>query len=169
MFARARKVCHIALPSLNPHDSFPSLLIVSVQLPTYPTTMFGENDGDGVSPVLYLKIFDSFDKEISPRLKDSIKSVMNEETKKVKGFPGDNNVPYTERLKILAGIINPEDLQLSTLKTFRSRCCLDPSTSSTRDPLSASFIDSDPLCHWNDLDSAIVTSPRLVLRFLLEE
>lgn len=73
MFARARKVCHIALPSLNPHDSFPSLLIVSVQLPTYPTTMFGENDGDGVSPVLYLKIFDSFDKEISPRLKDSIK------------------------------------------------------------------------------------------------
>uniref|UniRef100_A0A453ING6 Uncharacterized protein n=1 Tax=Aegilops tauschii subsp. strangulata TaxID=200361 RepID=A0A453ING6_AEGTS len=69
MFARARKVCHIALPSLNPHDSFPSLLI----LPTYPTTMFGENDGDGVSPVLYLKIFDSFDKEISPRLKDSIK------------------------------------------------------------------------------------------------
>ena len=35
--------------------------------------MFGENDGDGVSPVLYLKIFDSFDKEISPRLKDSIK------------------------------------------------------------------------------------------------
>uniref|UniRef100_M8D2Z5 Uncharacterized protein n=1 Tax=Aegilops tauschii TaxID=37682 RepID=M8D2Z5_AEGTA len=126
-------------------------------LPTYPTTMFGENDGDGVSPVLYLKIFDSFDKEISPRLKDSIK-----ETKKVKGFPGDNIVPYTERLKILAGIINPEDLQLSTLKTFRSRCCLDPSTSSTRDPLSASFIDSDPLCHWNDLDSAIVTSPRVV-------
>ncbi|XBH74679.1 hypothetical protein VPH35_101580 [Triticum aestivum] len=146
MFARARKVCHIALPSLNPHNSFPSLLIVSVQLPTYPTTMFGENDGDGVRP-----------------------SVMNEETKKVKGFPGDNNVPYTERLKILAGIINPEDLQLSTLKTFRSRCYLDPSTSSTRDPSSASFIDSDPLCHWNDLDSAVVTSLRLVLRFLLEE
>uniref|UniRef100_A0A453SIQ6 Uncharacterized protein n=1 Tax=Aegilops tauschii subsp. strangulata TaxID=200361 RepID=A0A453SIQ6_AEGTS len=89
-----------------------------------------------------------------------MQSVMNEETKKVKGFPGDINMPYTERLKILAGIINPEDLQLSTLKTFRSRCCLDPSTSSTRDPSSALFIDSDPLCHWNDLDSAIVTSPR---------
>ena len=38
---------------------------------------------------------------------------MNEEMEKVKGFPVDNIVPYTERLKILAGIVNPEDLQLS--------------------------------------------------------
>uniref|UniRef100_A0A453LVF8 Protein ENHANCED DISEASE RESISTANCE 2 C-terminal domain-containing protein n=1 Tax=Aegilops tauschii subsp. strangulata TaxID=200361 RepID=A0A453LVF8_AEGTS len=66
-----------------------------------------------VSLVLYFKISDSFDKEISPQLKDSIKSVMNEEMEKVKGFPVDSNVPYTERLKILAGIVNPEDLQLS--------------------------------------------------------
>ena len=39
--------------------------------------------------------------------------LMNEEMEKVKGFPVDNIVPYTERLKILAGIVNPEDLQLS--------------------------------------------------------
>ena len=73
MFACARKVHHIVLPSLKPHDSFPSLLIVNIQLPTYPTTVFCENDGDGVSLVLYFKIFDSFDKEISPQLKDNIK------------------------------------------------------------------------------------------------
>ena len=42
-------------------------------MPTYPTTMFGGNDSDGVSPVLYLKIFNSFDKEISPQLRDNIK------------------------------------------------------------------------------------------------
>ncbi|KQK13086.1 uncharacterized protein LOC100831685 [Brachypodium distachyon] len=118
MFASTRKVHHIAqhiaLPSLKPHDAFPSLLIVNIQLPTYPTAMFGENDGDGINLVLYFKIADSFDKEISPQLKDSIKRLMNEEMEKVKGFPVDSNVPYTERLKILAGIVNPEDLQLST-------------------------------------------------------
>lgn len=118
MFACTRKVHHIAqhiaLPSLKPHDAFPSLLIVNIQLPTYPTTIFGENDGDGISLVLYFKISDSFDKEIPTQLKDSITRLMNDEMERVKGFPVDNNVPYTERLKILAGIVNPEDLQLST-------------------------------------------------------
>ena len=42
-----------------------------------------------------------------------MQSVMNEEMEKVKGFPVDSNVPYTERLKILTGIVNPEDPQIS--------------------------------------------------------
>uniref|UniRef100_A0A0E0EJJ6 Uncharacterized protein n=1 Tax=Oryza meridionalis TaxID=40149 RepID=A0A0E0EJJ6_9ORYZ len=43
------------------------------QMPTYPATVFGKNDSDGISLLLYFKLSGSFDKEISPQLKQSIK------------------------------------------------------------------------------------------------
>ncbi|KAL6350511.1 hypothetical protein AAG906_019158 [Vitis piasezkii] len=119
VFLCPQKISHIArfveLPTVNSSGKFPPILVVNVQIPLYPATIFqSETDGEGMSVVLYFKLSESYSKELPPAFKKiSGKRLIDDEMEKVKGFPVDAIVPFRERLKVLGRVVNVEDLHLS--------------------------------------------------------
>ncbi|KAL2898624.1 Protein ENHANCED DISEASE RESISTANCE 2 [Bienertia sinuspersici] len=88
LFICQRKINHIAqhleLPSLGMDGKVPPILIVNIQVPTYPAAMFGV--------IMMGRLSESFEKDISPHFQDCLK----------------------RKAEIIAGLVNPEDLSMSS-------------------------------------------------------
>ncbi|KAL3526475.1 hypothetical protein ACH5RR_011131 [Cinchona calisaya] len=117
VFLSPRKIDHIArfveLPSIDPSGGIPPVLIVNLQVPLYPATIFqNEHDGEGISFVFYFKLSENYLKELPVQFLENIRRIIDGDVEKIKSFPRDTNAPFRERLKILGRVVNIEDLNL---------------------------------------------------------
>ncbi|CAK9134314.1 unnamed protein product [Ilex paraguariensis] len=118
VFLSQRKIDHIArfveLPVITSSGKLPPILVVNVQVPLYPASIFqSETDGEGMNFVLYFKLSESYSKELPSNFQENIIRLVDDEVEKVKGFHVDTIVPFRERLKIMGRVVNVEDLRLS--------------------------------------------------------
>lgn len=121
IFLSQRKIDHIArfveLPVVNVDGDVPSILVVNVQIPLYPISMFqSEHDGEGMNLVMYFKLSESYS-ELPSHFRESITKFINDEVERVRGFPVDTIAPFRERLKILGRIVNMDELNKLNLNT----------------------------------------------------
>ncbi|CAL0298995.1 unnamed protein product [Lupinus luteus] len=117
LFLSPRKIDHIArfvqIPAINIPGDVPSILIVNIQIPLYPATIFqSENDGDGMNVVLYFKLSEKYAKDLPDQFRENITKIINDEVERVKGFPLDTIAPFRDRLKILGRVTNVDNLSL---------------------------------------------------------
>ncbi|XP_075085803.1 uncharacterized protein LOC107767408 isoform X2 [Nicotiana tabacum] len=118
VFLSPRKIDHIArfveLPAVDSSGVVPPILVVNLQIPSYPPTIFqNEHNGEGMSFVFYFKLSENYSKELPVHFQENIQRLIRGEIEKIRGFPVDKNVTFRDRLKFLARVVNIEDLQLS--------------------------------------------------------
>ncbi|RVW46458.1 hypothetical protein CK203_067172 [Vitis vinifera] len=101
-------------PGKKMSDSWSTLEPSTFKIPLYPASIFqSENDGEGMSFVLYFKLSESFSKELPLHFQENIRRLIDDEVERVRGFAVDTIAPFRERLKILGRLVNMEDLHLS--------------------------------------------------------
>nr|CAB3493624.1 unnamed protein product [Digitaria exilis] len=78
VYLSSQKLNHISrfvqLPDIQFSSKLPPLLVVNVQVPLYPASLFqNETDGEGMSFVLYFRLSDAYSKELPPSFIESIR------------------------------------------------------------------------------------------------